>query len=256
MSGGSLWGRGAGGYGAPGFDIEGNIAKQVRSPLGVKYARMMVPSVRTQAWPPSSHIPFYAVDNCNAQTSVSVHNPGTGLGLWGAVLYWCVPLDYLLLTDTQWATTNHILSDSAVGGLEDSITPEVDSGDSTNVPVQSWNLRRGIWNINWQLGIRPELLPTDGDGHTWSWSMDVAPSRQANKFERGYKTTRVDRDHPSVSDGMCHSSGTFTVPFRITNEWIINFRLGVQANNMGGLVEGDFAYYAKIFAYRTAFPMA
>jgi hypothetical protein len=79
MSGGSLWGRGAGGYGAPGFDIDGNIAKQVRSPLGVKYARMMVPSVRTQAWPPSSHIPFYAVDNCNSQAFVSVHNPGIGL---------------------------------------------------------------------------------------------------------------------------------------------------------------------------------
>jgi hypothetical protein len=163
-------------------------------------------------------------------------------------------LNYIILANSDWATDNHVISNSTVGGIEDSITPEVDGSNPANIPAQSWNLRRGIWNINWQMRLSPSLVPTDGDGTTWSWSMDVAPSRQANKFERGYKTIRISRT-PNP-DGFCHSSGTFTVPFRITNEWIINFRLGVQANDMGGLVEGDFAYICQIFAYRTAFPMA
>lgn len=86
--------------------------------------------------------------------------------------------------------------------------------------------------------------------------MDVAPSRQANKFERGYKTLRLDKDHPDATSGYCISSGSFTVPFRITNEWIINFRLGIEATQMNGMVEGETVYFWNIFAYRTPFPMA
>lgn len=259
LAGGSLWGRNGVGYDAGGtyqFATSYSPAHQVRSKLGVKHAHPMCQLYRNQAWPPSSSIPFYAADDCNANNYVSIHNVG-GNKLWGSIYYWSNYVDAFVGT-SDYSTTNHIVGNSVVGGIEDSITPQVDSGDATNIPTQSWNLRRGIWYFEWGLAVDPRLSPTDGDGHSYSWSMDVAPSRlstnPSDDFFRGFRTTRVDRDHPNPTTGLATSSGTFKALFRITNEWIVHFRLGVQASLTDpSFAEGDTAIVWNVFAHRLAY---
>jgi hypothetical protein len=259
MAGGSLWGRNATGFDAGGtyqFASSYSPAHQVRSKLGVKHAHPMCQLTRNQAWPPSSSIPFYATDDCHARFFAYCHNPGTGMKLFTSVLYWSDYVDNYV-GSSDYATTDAAQGSDVLGGILHNLCPETDSGDATHIPAQSWNMRRGIWSFEWQVTVHPNLTPSTADPNNYAWSMDVVASRWfslgIDHAIRGYKTANVDRLHPSPIDGYCRSSGTFTAMFRITNQWLAQFRLAVQPNLLGGFVEGDAVAWWSVYAHRTTY---